>query len=86
MNISSKIANVQCSIVIFHFGLLTRAHYRLAEVIGQPVVIVVVFLANVFLQFAGWIPWNIPSHSPGFCVRTGIINRCFVVQRALIRA
>src|SRR5438034_9993579 len=67
------------------YSLLPWADYRLAEVIGQPVIVVIVFLANVFLKFARWIPRNIPSHGPLLRICAGIVDCRFVVQRTFVR-
>src|SRR6266516_1583058 len=68
-----------------HPPLLARFDYRLAEVIGQPVIVVIVFLANVFLKFARWISRNIPSHGPLLRICAGIVDCRFVVQRTFVR-
>src|SRR5215510_11577372 len=57
---------------------------RLAEVILDVDQVLIVFLADIFLQLHAGSPRYVPRHRPRPRIRPRVINRCLVVQ-ALFR-
>src|SRR6266849_7112931 len=55
---------------------------RLAEVVGEPLQVLVVLLADVLGELAGRVLVDVPPHRERLGVRTWIVERRLVGQRA----
>src|SRR5579871_1303114 len=64
-------------------GLL--AEDRLTEVVGQPLEVLVVFLADVLRQLTVGAPRDVPRDAKRLAVRARIVDQRLVMQRLLAR-